>query len=138
MSKIGDTIAQLDGEFDEWFQEDLVITNYEAADTTTAPDEFDDPTEKQPTADSPIGARGQVDPVTSMVEAEAWGRDIDVDVILFVDDEVTISDGTVDGLPYPSDVELPDRHRTYRVTWVEDEGNGLKQCFATSVPERGD
>lgn len=138
MSKIGDTIDQFDNVFDEFFEDDLLITNYEAVDVATGPGEFDDPSEKQATAASPISVRGQVDPASTLVNSQPWIRNVDIDVVIFVDDDVTISDGTVDGLPYSSDVELPDHWKTFRITSIEPEGNGLQRCFATSTPRRGD
>ena len=136
MSKIGNALSELDAAFDEHFEDDLLVTNYEAVEKTTGSDEWDDPTEKQATADSPLSVRGQVDPASSVADAQPWLRDVDVDVIIYVDDDVTISDGTVDGLPYPSDVEIPSHWKTFRVTSIEPEGNGVLRCLATSVSDK--
>lgn len=138
MSKIGAELDTFDAEFDEFLEDDLLVTNYEKVSTTTGPGEFDDPSEKQATAASPISARGQVDPASTIAAGQPWLRNVDVDVVIYVDDDLTISDGSVDGLPYPSDVELPDHWKTYRITTIEPEGNGLKRCLATSTPRRGD
>ena len=138
MSKIGDAIDEFDSEFDDLFEDDLLITNYEAVEVETGPDEWDSPEEKQETTDSPISVRGQVDPASTLVDSQPWIRDVDVDVVIFVDDDVTISDGTVDGLPYSSDVELVDHWKTFRVSAIEPEGNGLQRCLATATPRRGE
>lgn len=138
MSKIGAQLDGLDSEFMEFFGDELLITNYEYQEKATAPDEWDDPTEKQETADSPISVVGQIDPVSADAENQPWARDIDADVVIYVDDDTTISDGEVTDMPYPSDVEDPATLRTYRVTYVFDEGNGVLRCLATSMPRRSE
>lgn len=134
MSNIGDQIQAFDAQFDEFFGDDLAITNYEAVDTTTAPDEFDDPTEKQPTGDSPLTVRGQIDPASLDNTGEPWLRNVDIDVVIYVDEDVPLSDGTVDALPYPSEVTATATGETYRVSRLEPEGNGLLRALATTTP----
>lgn len=138
MSKIGEQLDSFDVDFDEWFEDDLLVTNYEVRDSPTGPDEWDDPNEKQPTVESPIQVRGQVDPIGAVSDSEPWARDIDADVVIFVDDDTTISDGERPNMPYPSDVDIVGRFRRYRVVQITNEGNGLFRCLATSVPYRGE
>ncbi len=104
----------------------------------TAADEWDDPTEKQETSASPIETIGQVELVSTVGESEPWARDIDADVVIYVDSDVTISDGEQTGLPYPSDVEVTSTFQTYRVSSIFDEGNGILRCLATNMPRRED
>lgn len=137
-SKIGRELAALDDLYAEWFEERILVTNYNDAKNVDGHDQWDDPNEKQPTADSPIEHSGQVDPISAIVNAEPWARDIDADVVIFVKDDVAISDGDELNLPYQSDVEIPARNERYRVTKTTNEGNGLLLCFATSLPYRGD
>lgn len=138
MSKIGDILGGYDDVFAEWFEDDLLVTNYEVQESPPDHDQWDDPNEKQVTTDSPIAVSGQIDPVSALSEAEPWSRDIDADVVIFVDEGTTISDGDQPEMPYPSDVEAVGSFKTYRITQITKEGNGVLRCFATSIPYRGD
>lgn len=133
MSKIGDMLAGHDQEFVDWFEVPLRITNYEHADQDTAPDEFDSVDEKQETADSPIETTGQVELVSATGDSSPWGRDTNVDVEIYVPDDVLISDGEVTDLPYASDVTHVPSSETYRIVDRHDEGNGRVRCAAQLV-----
>lgn len=134
MSRIGDLLEGKDDVFGEWFLDELRITNYARAESVPGSREWDSPDEKQQTPDSPITVRGQVDPLSAVSDSEPWARDIDADVVIFLADEVTISDGEEAGLPYQSDVYAPTHEETYRVTHLFREGNGLIRCLASSLP----
>lgn len=133
MSEIGDLLAKLDGEFVELLEDDLEVTNYVQNDVVTGPEEWDSPDEKQPSSASPIATTGQVEPINQMGRSGAWGRDTELDVELLVPSDVTISDGEVDGYPYPSDVRVVATDETYRIVAMRDENNGRRRCAAVST-----
>lgn len=138
MSRLGEELDEFDEFFADWFEDQLLITNYEHLESPTEHDQWDDPNEMQVTDDSPISVTGQIDPIGAVADSEPWARDIDADVVVFVDDDTTISDGEQPGMPYPSDVKQVGDHRMYRVVHIIDEGNGLLRCLATSMPYRGE
>lgn len=145
MSKIGDDLAALDSEFVEWFEDDLEITNYEDSGATAGPEEYDSPERKTPTSNSPIQTTGQID-TSEVIGVSAtgisgtdqpWGSDVTSDVIVILGDDVPISDGETDGLPYASDVREVRTDRVYRIEAIHPEGNGQVVCPAQLISRRG-
>lgn len=145
MSKIGTDLADLNDEFAEWFEDNLEITNYEDSGATAGPEDYDDPERKTETSNSPISTTGQIDTAEvigvgatgTRAEDRPWGSDVSSDVVIFLPDDVTVSDGEEDGLPYASDVKHVDTGNVYRIEAIHPEGNGRVVCPARLISRRG-
>lgn len=145
MSKIGDQLADLNDEFAEWFEDPMEITNFEDSGATAGPEEYDDPNRKTATANSPISTTGQVDTAEvvgvsatgTRSDDQPWGSDVVSDVVIFLPDDVTVSDGEEPGLSYASEVRVLPTDRVYRIEALYDEGNGRLVCPAQLISRRG-
>lgn len=139
MSKFSDTLGQFSDEFAEWFDDSVEVTNFEKGVVQVSPDAYDSPSEKQATAESPISTTANIStPAQSEMEAmyHPWGNDIDIEVEIFLDDSVTISDGEVTGLPYPSQVKHLSTGNVYVIQAIYDDGSGRLRCAGTLLPRR--
>lgn len=132
MSNIGDELAELDAAFSEWLEDDLEVTNYEESDTQPAADEYDGE-DKVATASSPIATRGSVDDPNVSSSFGAWGVETTADAVIFIPDDVTVSEGETSGLPYPSEIEEVSTGRVFRVESLYDEGNGRQRIEAMLI-----
>lgn len=132
MSWVGNQLESLNDKFAEYLEEEVEITNYEATDIETGPEEWDDANEKQETDESPITTTGQIDQPHITGQGEPWDRDVQVDVVIFLPDSVTVSDGDRDDLPYPSEVRHLPTDEVYRITGIFDEGNGRIRSTAVN------
>lgn len=139
MSRIGDELDALGDEFNDWLGETFEVTNYRENPNVSdpAPGEYESADTKQETSASPLTVTGTIEqPDTYSHQNNAWGKSVALDVVLLLDDTVTISDGTADGLPYASRVVRVDTDAVYMVTATHREGNGLIACAAKEVGER--
>ena len=137
MSKIGSELDSFSDEFHDFFGDDIEVTNYEAVEQNTSSDEYVNPnSEKQATSSSPISTTGQFEtPSRPDAEFTPWGKDVEIDGEFLIDDDVTISDGTVDGLRFESEIHALSTDRVYSVTALIDEGNGLLRCGVERIED---
>lgn len=132
MARLDLELEQFDEAFAEWFEDDVEVTNYTNQEVQTAPDEYDSLEERQETEDSPIATTAQIDLLNATAENTPWGREVDANFEIWIDG-VPISDGTVDGMPYPSDVTDVATGEKYRIVDIHDEKHGHTRCLATNV-----
>lgn len=127
---IGDEIAAFDDAFEEYLEESLKVTNYKPEDTSAvADDEYSDPSGGSTATDaSPITTTGSVDKQAIAATANPWGRDLKVDVEIYLPDDIAVSDGTGSEFGRPSEVERPATGETYEIRAIYDEGNGRRRC----------